>query len=184
MLRRLLERWRAARQPATSVDPLQTFEGLINELERQGTTFRQGAATLMSMRTELRESLGVAQAQMEEVQARWEEACARPDGASAAKVLAHDLEVLEQRAAAYTQQLARADADAELLLEGARAVQAELDRLHAERDFAARTLTMDQTMSRTLRARVERMDASPALEAARDEVARAHALADIYREGG
>lgn len=184
MLRRLLERWRAARQPAASVDPLQTFEGLINELERQATTFRQGAATLMSMRAELRESLAVAQAQMEEVQARWEEACVRPDGAPVAKVLAHDLEAIGQRVAGYAQQLARADADAALLLEGARAVQAELDRLHAERDHAAHTLTMDQTVSRTLRARVERMDASPALEAARDEIARSHALAEIYREGG
>lgn len=184
MLRRLLDRWRAGRRPVTSADPLQTYDRLIAGLERQGATFREGAATLLSLRTQLREALATTGAQTEEVRARWEAARVLADGERVAEVLALDLEVLERQTLDCERQLARADADASLLLEGARSVQEELRRLQAERQLAAQTLTMDQTVSRTLRARLERLEASPALDAARDEVARAHALAEIYREGG
>ncbi|HLT31403.1 MAG TPA: hypothetical protein VK013_15300 [Myxococcaceae bacterium] len=184
MLRRLFERWGGGARRAPSEDPLQTYDRLINELERQGTTFRQGAATLLSLRTELREALDTARAQSADVEGRLGLARGRPDARAVAGALEGDLRDLKHRVAELDQQLARADADAALLLEGARAIQEDLKRLQAERDHARHTLTVDHTVSTTLRARVERLEASPMLEAARDEVTRAHALAEIYRGGG
>lgn len=184
MLRRLIDWWRSGPPAGDAVDPLQTLDGLIADVERQGATFREGAATLLSLRAELRETLRKLQVQAVEVRARWQEVRDAADGERVAEVLAADLETLERRRAECELQLARADSDAELLLEGARAVQEELGRLKEERESTFHILTLDQTVTRALRARIQRMEANPALERARDEVARAQALAEIYREGG
>src|SRR5690606_33272773 len=120
------QRWRLGRRSAAQVDPLQTFDGLILELERQASTFRQGAATLLSLRTGLRESLDEARAQVTEVEARREAARARADGETLTRVLTLDLEALAREVTERELQLERADADASLLLEGARSLQETL----------------------------------------------------------
>lgn len=180
MLRALLSRWRSSRSPQP-LDPLRAFDGLIEALERQAAASRRSAATLVALQGELRRAEARHAERRKELSSRIEEAQAAGEE-RVGRVLQADLEALAGLEAANEEALARAQADAELLLETAAELGRELQVLKEERISAAARLTAGGLVHAALRERVERFGHGLALEAARDEIERAHALAAIYRE--
>ena len=78
--------------------------------------------------------------------------------------------------------LERAEQDSQLLMEAASDLGARVSELRVERESASARLTVGGLVSEAMRERVERFEKVLAVDAARDEIERAHALADIYRE--
>ena len=75
-----------------------------------------------------------------------------------------------------------ADEEAALLSDAARAHADRLAELKDERQRARARLSAGVVVSEALQAQVEEVDRVLKLDRARDEIERAHALADIYRE--
>ena len=72
--------------------------------------------------------------------------------------------------------------DATDLAEAVKAVEAESEELQRERDGAKVALAAGHAVLSARPALTDHFDESLKLEAARDEVEKAHALAEIYRE--
>ena len=96
---------------------------------------------------------------------------------------------LPAQAAAVRRRLSEADAalaqvegDAAALAEAARGVAAQVEELERERRSARARLAAGTLVTAALGAQVEKVEQFLALDAARDEVERAHALAELYRE--
>ncbi|MGZ3461402.1 MAG: hypothetical protein ACXU86_23165, partial [Archangium sp.] len=78
--------------------------------------------------------------------------------------------------------LHRAEQDGKLLQEAAADLGNRLAELRTERESASARLAVGGLVTGALREQVERFEKVLAVDAARDEVERAHALAEIYRE--
>lgn len=166
-------------QPAE--DPLAAYDRLIEDLERQSEQLRRSAATLLSVRNELVRTEERMGAQKAELRRRLEEATARGDERAAA-VLRRDLLACEQRERATVEASARAQVNAQALLDAASEASSQLTELKTERSAAQATLVASRELSAGLRDRIDRLDRVLRLESARDEVERAHALAEVYRQ--
>jgi hypothetical protein len=78
--------------------------------------------------------------------------------------------------------LANAETNATLLLEVAESLGREVAELKAERQSARARLSAGVEVTEALRTRAAEFERVMKLDAARDEIERAQALADLYRE--
>jgi phage shock protein A len=173
--------FRRKKAPAPAADPLAAYDALLDEVERQAADVRRAAATLLAARGELARAAERATREGEALEGRRAEAERLGEGRVAA-VLVRDVEAARARAAQARQALARTERDGPLLLEAARRLAGEAEALRAERGGAVAQLAADRAVVGALRERVDRVSRALALDAARDEVERAHQLAEIYRE--
>lgn len=169
------------RRPRPPADPLATYDGYLESVERQGVEVRRSAATLLALRGELGRSEERHERRLAELHERLEQARVKRD-ARAAEALERDAAQVQRLLESTREALAKATVDGELLLEAAKRLADELVGLKAERESAAARLTAGTAVTETMKRRSEQVSRLLALDAARDEVERAHALAELYRE--
>ncbi len=162
-------------------DPLAAFDALLEDLERQGAQVRKSAATLIAMKGELARAIERDERKLADIAARLAEAKVQDD-ARAVRTLERDKVHAEAQLTASKEAHARGSADAGLLLELAEDLSRKVVDLKAERTSAQARLQAGQLVSEALRHRSAEIQKVLAVDAARDEVERAHALAEIYRE--
>ncbi|WP_375744112.1 hypothetical protein NR800_03965 [Corallococcus interemptor] len=167
--------------PAAPVDPLATFDRLIEDLERQAAEVRKAAATLLALKGELSRAAARYTARLGDIAGRRQTAHDRGD-AKGVGVLERDRVQTERLLESTRESLRRAERDSELLLGAAGELGERVADLRIERESASARMAAGGVVTEALREQVERFDRVMALEAARDEVEKAHALADIYRE--
>lgn len=168
-------------QPPREPDPLAAYDAFIEDLERQGSEIRKHAAALLTVRGELTRAAQRYEQRLGEIGARKGVAQVRSD-AKAAATMDRDRAETQRLLESTRESLAKVEEDAQLLMEAAQDVTAQVTELKAERTSAHARLSAGTVVTEALRARKERFDRVLALDAARDEIERAHALADIYRE--
>jgi len=166
---------------AAPEDPVAAFDALLEQLERQGAGVRRAAAALLASRGELQRSQARYVRQREELGQRLQTAAGLGDE-RAERVLRQDLERVERGARDTEEGLARVAGDAEVLLELARDLGERSAALRQERDSARARRDAEQLFTAALRQRTSRIEQVLAVDAARDELERAHALAEIARE--
>lgn len=162
-------------------DPIAAFDDVVESMERQGQELRKSAATLLTLKTQFLRDEARYQAQLEELERRLDEA-ARLGDAKAETVLRNDRRATQLRLEETLQARARADDDASLLTAAVQEHLTRLEALKAERQSAQARLSAGLVVSESLKAQVEEVDRVLKLDRARDEIERAHALADVYRE--
>ncbi|MCY1044735.1 hypothetical protein OV208_25700 [Corallococcus sp. bb12-1] len=167
--------------PPAAVDPLATFDRLIEDLERQAAEVRKSAATLLALKGELARGVTRYTARLGDISGRRQTAQERGDPKGVG-VLERDRVQTERLLESTRESLRRAERDSELLLSAAGELGERVADLRIERESASARMAVGSVITDTLREQVERFDRVLALEAARDEVEKAHALADIYRE--
>jgi phage shock protein A len=167
--------------PPAPVDPLATFDRLIEDLERQSAEVRKSAATLLALKGELSRSVTRYTARLADIAHRRQTADDRGD-AKGVGVMERDRVQTERLLESTRESLRRAEQDAGLLLEAAGDLGGRVADLRIERESASARIAAGGIVTEALREQVERFDRVMALEAARDEVEKAHALADIYRD--
>lgn len=163
------------------VDPVAAYDGFIESLERQASEVRKSAATLLALRGELARDRERYQRRIEDFDGRLKVAEEKGD-ARATRTLRKDREEAAELLDQSEKALASANEDAALLLEAAEDLAKRGRELKAERQSARARLRVGDAVSKALARRVEEFDKLLALDAARDEVEKAHALADIYRD--
>lgn len=174
--------WLRRKKPEKKpVEPLAAFDQLIEDLERQGAEVRKSAATLLALKGDLSRSEERYVKRLEDISKRHAVAEGQGDSRIVA-TLERDRSQTESLLRTTRESLHRAEQDARLLLEGAADLGDRVAELRAERESASARLAVGGLVSAALRERVERFEKVLAVEAARDEIERAHALADIYRE--
>lgn len=169
------------KKPAREVDPLAAFDQLIEDLERQAAEVRKSAVTLLALKGELSRSQTRYTGRLEELSRRRAIADTQGDR-KIAQALERDRVQAETLLQTTRESLLRAEQDGQLLLEAAGDLGARVAELRTERESASARLAVGGLVSTALRERVERFEKVLAVDAARDEIERAHALADIYRE--
>ncbi|HTS79450.1 MAG TPA: hypothetical protein VMH40_02530 [Myxococcaceae bacterium] len=170
------------RRPPPAPDPIAAYDDLVADLAGEAGELRRAAATLLTVRSRLGRELSGLEQVGRELLGRADVARATGER-RAAEVLAADAAREEGRAGALREELARTESDVEQLEQAARRVADQVDRLRAERDLAAARLTAGTALaSEALRSRADRIRRLVAVDAARDEVERAHALAEVWRE--
>lgn len=165
--------------PARREDPLAIFDEVIASTERQAAEVRRSAATLLALRSGLSRDEQKYRDRLATVKERLSNAELEP---AVEKTLRRD-ELDAQRLLDRTAEaLAQADADSKLLLETAEALRGQLQALQEERQSARARLSAGLSVSDALRQQAASFEKLMRLDAARDEVERAHALAELYRE--
>jgi len=167
--------------PPAPADPLALFDGAIEAAERDAGELRRSAATLLAHRGMLERELERLEAERRAVADRLDEALRAAD-ARAARLLEADVRRVEAGLVSSREALARAAADAELLVEGARETSARVEALRAERAAAQARLLAGQAAGAAMQAEGARVVDELGLSRARDDVERARALAEIWRE--
>lgn len=162
-------------------DPIAAFDRYIETLERQGAEVRRSAATLLALRGELSRSAERYRRRLDEIAERLAVAGERNDE-RAREALERDRLQARQLLTSTEESIVRAEADGQLLMDTARELSEQLAELQAERVSARARLASGQVVTDALRERGERIGRFLALDAARDEVERAHQLAELYRE--
>ncbi|WP_224362194.1 PspA/IM30 family protein [Hyalangium versicolor] len=173
--------WRKKKENTKPLDPLAAFDQLIEDLERQGAEVRKSAATLLALKGELSRSVDRYTRRIGDISERLEVASSRGD-AKAMQVLQRDKEQAQALLKSTRDSLDRVEPDARLLLEAANDVGSRVQELRTERQSASARLVAGSLVSSTMREQVERIEKVLAVDAARDEIERAHQLAEIYRE--
>ncbi len=166
--------------PKAPLDPLAVFDGVIESLERQAGEVRKSAATLLALRGELTRDVERYSKRMAELASRVETAASQGD-AKVERALRRDADEAATLKANSEAALTQAQTDASLLLEAGETLAAKVAELKAERLSAKARVAAGHTITATL-TQVEEFDRVLKLDAARDEVERAHALAELYRE--
>lgn len=170
------------RRPTPAPDPIAAYDDLVSDLAGEAAELRRAAATLLTVRARLGRELSGMEQVGRTLRDRADRARAGGD-LRAAEVLQADALREDDRASALREELARTDSDVEQLEEAARRVANQVDRLREERELAAARLTAGTALaSEALRSRSDRIRRLVAVDAARDEVERAHALAQVWRE--
>jgi hypothetical protein len=169
------------KQPPKPEDPLAVFDGVIASLEQQAAQVRRSAATLLALKGELTREQARSEKRLAELSSRLEQAQAADDGKAVA-TLQRDRHDAERRREETDRALATAVADAALLLETAEGLGRQLQDLRDERLSAKTRMSTGGLVTDALRAHAAQLERVLKLDAARDEVEKAHALADIYRE--
>jgi len=172
---------RKRRAAALPKDPIAAFDALLEQLDRQGSEVRKSAAALLASRGELQRAQGRYARQREEIGQRIQTAAGRGD-AKAEQVLRKDLGQVEQKARATGEALAKVAGDAELVLELARDLGEQSASLRDERNSARARFDAEHLLTEALHERSKKIEQVLAVDAARDELERAHALAEIVRE--
>ena len=167
------------KEPPKPVDPLEAFDAMITALERQGVEVRKSAATLLALKGELARDREKFQKRLASIDERRVKAANEP---RVLRTLEGDHGETQRMLARTDEALAQAESDAKLLLETAERLKSELLELREERQSAKARLSAGVMVSEALKARVASFDKVMKLDAARDEVERAHALADLYRD--
>lgn len=167
--------------PARPTDPLEAFDAVVESMERQGEELRRSAATLLALKAQFARDEAKYLAQQKQLDARVVEAASLGD-AKAETVLRRDRLETQRRLDETLKARAQAVEDAELLSEAAREHASKLAELKDERQRAKARLSAGLVVSEALQAQVQEVDRVLKLDRARDEIERAHALADIYRE--
>ena len=170
------------RRPAPAPDPIAAYDDLVSDLAGEAAELRRAAATLLTVRSRLgRELPG-----MEQVARTLRDRADRARGGGdlrTAEVLEGDSHREDRRAEGLREELARTETDVAQLEEAARRVAEQVDRLRSERDLAAARLTAGTALAaEAQRSRADRIRRLVAVDAARDEIERAHALAEVWRE--
>lgn len=173
--------FRKKKKAQTPADPLAAFDQLIEDLERQGAEVRKSAATLLALKGELTRSVDRYTRRMAELAERYQVAESRAD-IKAMQVLHRDQQQTENLLKSTREALERAEKDSRLLLEAANEVGSRVTELRTERQSASARLVAGSLVSGAMREQVERIEKVLAVDAARDEIERAHQLAEIYRE--
>jgi transposase-like protein len=101
---------------------------------------------------------------------------------SAEKTLRRDLLEAKRLLERTNEAHAQAETDARLLMETAESLGRQLAELQEERQSARARLSAGLMVSDALKQQVAGFDRLMKLDAARDEVEKAHALAELYRE--
>jgi len=176
-------RWfRKGRPPPPPPDPIAAYDDLVSDLDAEAAELRRAAATLLTVRARLQRELAQGEATARALQGRADQA--RGDTTSLG-VLSADVHRLERQAEGLGESLARTEADVAALKEAAGRVAEQVERLKAERDLAAARFTASSALAtEAQRSRADRIRRLVAVDAARDEVERAHALAEVWREDG
>lgn len=169
------------RKPKAAQGPLAAYDLVLERLERQNAELRRAATTLLTVKRSLEREHSALVGRDAELVRREDEATTANDGA-ALRVLQKDRAHCRDGLARTAAELERVADDARLLLEGAERGQRQFDELKAERVGAMARLSAGRAVSEALAAQVAELDRVLVLEAARDDVERAHALAEIYRE--
>ncbi len=165
---------------AEGVDPLAAYDRFLEDLEGQGAQIRRSAATLVALRSELRRDEERYTRALDDVDQRLTLARTRKDVPSEA-ILRRDRREADSALTSTREALSRAEEDATALLAAAEELAARVSDLRRERASAKARLTVGLAVTSALRQRQERFEQVMALEAARDEVEKAHALAQIYK---
>ncbi len=174
--------WLRKKKPEKKpVDPLAAFDQLIEDLERQGAEVRKSAATLLALKGDLTRSEERYTRRLQDIAKRRAIADEQGD-TKIATTLERDRAQTEALLGTTRESLNRAEQDSKLLLEAAADLGNRVAELRTERESASARLAVGGVVSTALREQVERFDKLLAVDAARDEIERAHALADIYRE--
>jgi phage shock protein A len=160
-------------------EPLAVFDQVNASLERQGAEVRKSAATLLALRAELNRDQEKYEQRLTSTKQRLERAEADP---KAQKTLARDLAEAEQLLASTKEAHAQAETNAKLLMEAAEELSRQLAELKEERQSARARLSAGVMVSEALKTQVANFDRVLKLDQARDEVEKAHALAELYRE--
>ncbi|HYO58863.1 hypothetical protein [Archangium sp.] len=176
-----LRKKKTPKKPERPTDPLAAFDQLIEDLERQGAEVRKSAATLLALKGDLARSEERYVKRLEELAKRRAIADEQGD-AKISSTLERDRLQLESLLGTTRESLNRAEQDGRLLLEAAADLGNRVVELRTERESASARLAVGGLVSTALREQVERFEKVLAVDAARDEIERAHALADIYRE--
>lgn len=167
--------------PPTPEDPLAVFDGVIASLEKQAGEVRRSAATLLALKGELARDQGRYAKRLRELEERI--ADARRAGDEKAKaILERDVRDATRRLEETKTALATAEADASLLKETAEELGRQVSELKDERISAKARMSAGGLVTDALKAQAAQLERVLKLDAARDEVEKAHALADIYRE--
>ncbi|MFT3709284.1 MAG: hypothetical protein QM817_16715 [Archangium sp.] len=171
--------WKRKAPPRKDVDPLEAFDQMIASLERQGAEVRKSAATLLALRGELVRERDKLQKRL----AGLDDRRAKADGDEVVeRTLLRDETEAKRALAKAEESCVQAERDGKLLMETAEALTSQLADLKEERIAARTRLSAGLMVSDALKARVANFDKVMKLDAARDEVERAHALAELYRE--
>jgi hypothetical protein len=165
--------------PAKPADPLAVFDAVIASVERQGAEVRKSAATLLALRAELVRDQEKYEKRLTATKQRIDRADGEP---KAHKTLSRDLAEAEQLLSTTKEAHAQAEANAKLLMEAAEELSRQLAELKEERQSARARLSAGVMVSEALKTQVANFDRVLKLDAARDEVEKAHALAELYRE--
>jgi len=170
------------RRPPPPPDPIAAYDDLVTDLAGEAAELRRAAATLLTVRARLGREVSGAGELARVLRDRADRARAGDD-ARTAEVLDADARREDDRATALREELARTETDVARLEEAARRVAGQVDRLRSERDLAAARLTAGSALAaEAQRSRADRVRRLVAVDAARDEVERAHALAEVWRE--
>jgi phage shock protein A len=162
-------------------DPLAIFDAAIASLEQQAGEVRRSAATLLALKGELMRDEEKQRRRLKELDSRLADAV-RAGDAKAQATLEKDRRDATHRLEETAVALARVTEDAELLKETAEELGRQLSELKDERLSAKARMSAGVAVTEALRAQAAQLDRVLKLDAARDEVERAHALADLYRE--
>ncbi|MBS2030179.1 MAG: hypothetical protein JST54_19910 [Deltaproteobacteria bacterium] len=169
------------RKPKQPTDPLAAYDARIDALAQRAQLLRRSAATLLAVRRDLDRRGAELEAREETALKRSRDARAGGDEA-AADVLAEDAKRSARDREPLQEQREKVARDAADLAEAVKAVEAESEELQRERDGAKVALAAGHAVLSARPALTDHFDESLKLEAARDEVEKAHALAEIYRE--
>ena len=162
-------------------DPLAAYDSVIDSLERQGAEVRKNAATLLALRGELQRDRERYAQRLTDLQARLLEA-ERAQDVKATKTLSRDLDEAKRLRESTMKALTEAESDARLLMEAAEDLSKQVSELKTERVSAKARFAAGQEVSEALKQQVADFDRVVKIDAARDEIERAHALAELYRE--
>jgi len=170
------------RRPAPAPDPIAAYDDLVSDLAGEAAELRRAAATLLTVRSRLGRELSGMEQVARVLRDRLDRARSAGDG-RAAEVLDADARREDRRAEGIREELSRTETDVAQLEEAAARVAGQVDRLRSERDLAAARLTAGTALAaEAQRSRADRVRRLVAVDAARDEVERAHALAEVWRE--
>ncbi|MBK7860190.1 MAG: hypothetical protein IPJ65_16560 [Archangiaceae bacterium] len=162
-------------------DPLKAYDGMIESLDRQAAQVRRSAATLLALKGELSRDRERYANRCIEIETRITTAAAKGD-ARAEKALRRDLDEARDLCGQSEKALQSANDDAQVLLASAEDLARRGRELKSERLSAHARLKSGQVVSQALKQQAEEFDRVMAIDAARDEIERARALADVYRE--
>jgi chromosome segregation ATPase len=165
------------KSPQPPKDPLALYDEALESLDREGAQIRRSAATLFAARAELARSVERYRSQLRQIDER-----ASTAEKAAKATLGRDADHARRMLASAEETLAKTEANASALEEAGRELMDRLSSLKAERATAQAQLAAGVALETAFRPTAERTRRMLALDHARDEVERAHALAEIYRE--
>ena len=171
------------RRPAPAPDPIAAYDDLVSDLSAEAAELRRAAATLLTVRARLgRELAGDRAGGADASRSRRPGAgsVGWPDRRGARRRRGPGGRTGDRDCA---RSWPGTETDVAQLEEAARRVADQVDRLRSERDLAAARLTAGTALAaEAQRSRADRIRRLVAVDAARDEIERAHALAEVWRE--